>query len=314
VRRQRPSRGLLTAGRRAAVLGSPVRHSLSPALHRAAYRALGLDWSYEAVEVDEPALPGFVAGLDGSWAGLSLTMPLKRAVLPLLDVTDDLVRLTGSCNTVVVTGGARHGHNTDVQGIVAALGAHLGATAGAAAGVAAAPDAVAGGTTAPAAGPGVVLGGGATAASAVTALARLGAGPVLVLARDPVRAEAALAPARHAGAGADVAGLGAATVTAALATAAIAVSTLPAGVADRLVPAVAAATPGGTLLDVVYEPWLTPLAMAWEAAGGRAVAGEEMLLHQAAEQVRLMTGCDPPVAAMRTGMAAERHRRLALPG
>jgi shikimate dehydrogenase len=148
----------------------------------------------------------------------------------------------------------------------------------------------------------------------VTALARLGADPVVVLARDPARAEAALAPARHAGARADVAGLGAATVTAALATAAIAVSTLPAGAADRLVAAVLAAAPGGTLLDVVYEPWPTPLAVAWEAAGGRVVAGDEMLLHQAAEQVRLMTGCDAPVAAMRAGMAAERHRRLALPG
>ncbi|MGF1647476.1 MAG: shikimate dehydrogenase [Kineosporiaceae bacterium] len=292
MRRQRPTRGLLTAGRRAAVLGSPIGHSLSPALHRAAYQALGLDWSYQAVDVDESSLAPFVAELDAAWAGLSLTMPLKRAVLPLLDTADDLVRRTGSCNTVVLAGGVRHGHNTDVAGIVAAIGE-------------AGP---------PPPGPGVVLGGGATASSAVVALAGLGADPLVVLARDPDRAAAVPAVAARAGGRARVGPLTEAAVTEALASAAVVVSTLPSGAADRLAPTVAAAAASGTLLDVVYEPWPTALAAAWQASGGRVVAGDAMLLHQAAVQVRLMTGCEPPVAAMRTGMTAERRRRLALPG
>ncbi|MGF1663628.1 MAG: shikimate dehydrogenase [Kineosporiaceae bacterium] len=293
MRRQQPAGGLLTGPRRAAVLGSPVRHSLSPALHRAAYRALGLDWSYEAVEADQASLPRFLAGLDAAWAGLSLTMPLKRAVLPFLDTVDDVVRATGSCNTVVLAGGARHGHNTDVEGIVAAVAA-LGP---------------------PPPGPGVVLGGGATAASAVVALTRLGSDPLVVLARDPDRAAEVLAAARDTlDRPVRVDRLDEAAAAAALAPAGIAVSTLPAGAADGLAAAVTTAAPASVLLDVVYDPWPTALAAAWEAAGARVVAGAEMLLHQAAAQVRLMTGCRPPVAAMRAGMTAERRRRLTLPG
>ncbi len=113
--------------RRAAVLGHPVAHSLSPVLHRAAYDALGLDgWSYEAIDTTEEQLPAFVNGLDASWAGLSLTMPLKHAVIPLLDHVDPLANVVGAVNTLVVqpTGGTRPtfvGTNTDVHGLVAAL-------------------------------------------------------------------------------------------------------------------------------------------------------------------------------------------------
>jgi hypothetical protein len=103
---------------RAAVLGSPIAHSLSPALHRAAYVALGLSWTYDAIEVRPGGLEPY---LDGSFAGLSLTMPLKQEVLPLLTSSDRLVQITGAANTVVIEGGARVGHNTDVHGIVAAL-------------------------------------------------------------------------------------------------------------------------------------------------------------------------------------------------
>ncbi len=110
------------AARKAAVLGSPIAHSLSPALHRAAYARLGLDgWSYQAIECDEPGLPGRLAGCGPQWAGLSLTMPLKRAVLPLLDRADPVTAATGCANTVVFSGGARLGFNTDVAGLVTAL-------------------------------------------------------------------------------------------------------------------------------------------------------------------------------------------------
>ena len=104
---------------RAAVLGSPIEHSLSPVLHRAAYAALGLDWTYEAIECREDQLEEL---LGQTWAGLSLTMPLKRAVLPLLDDVSELARAVGGANTVVFKDGRRLGFNTDVHGMVAALG------------------------------------------------------------------------------------------------------------------------------------------------------------------------------------------------
>ena len=282
--------------RRAAVLGSPVRHSLSPALHMAAYRALGLDWTYTAVEVGEDGLAAFLDDLDESWAGLSLTMPLKRTVLPLLDRADDLVPATGSCNTVVLADGTRHGHNTDVHGVVAALREATEAAA-----------------ITPATGV-AVLGGGATAASAVVALADLGATDVTVLVREPARAGETVDAARRAGMTVTVQPLTDDTVVATVRGAAITVSTLPAGAGDRWAGAVGHAVPTGVLLDVVYEPWPTVLAAAWSAAGGRTVPGDAMLLHQAAAQVRLMTGVEPPVAAMRDGMAAERARRMRRPG
>jgi shikimate dehydrogenase len=107
---------------KAAVLGSPIAHSLSPALHRAGYAAAGLDgWSYTAIECAEAGLPGLIACCGPDWAGLSLTMPLKRAVLPLLDTVDPVAAGTGGANTVVLAAGQRHGYNTDVAGMVAAL-------------------------------------------------------------------------------------------------------------------------------------------------------------------------------------------------
>jgi len=111
---------MLTA-RRCAVVGSPIAHSLSPALHQAAYDELGLDWTYEAVLVDSAGLEGLIDGLDESWRGLSLTMPLKRTVVPLLDTSDDWVRLSGVANTLVLDPGSRHGFNTDIPGAIAAM-------------------------------------------------------------------------------------------------------------------------------------------------------------------------------------------------
>ncbi|RII92921.1 shikimate dehydrogenase, partial [Clavibacter michiganensis] len=153
---------------RLAVLGSPIAHSLSPRLHAAAYAVLGLDWTYEAVECTGADLGGVIAGLGSDWRGLSLTMPLKRDVLPLLDVIDETARLAGAANTLLLERDAagavvRRGANTDVAGIVRALGA---------AGVERSQRAV-------------VLGAGSTAHSAVVALARMGAHEVVVAARRP---------------------------------------------------------------------------------------------------------------------------------
>ncbi len=95
---------------RAAVLGRPIAHSLSPVLHRAAYAALGLDWTYDAVEVGADGLPAFLEHLGDDWAGLSLTMPLKHAVLPLLATCSELATAVAAANTVVIDEGGRHGH------------------------------------------------------------------------------------------------------------------------------------------------------------------------------------------------------------
>ena len=253
---------------RAAVLGRPIAHSLSPQLHRAAYAALGLDWTYEAIEVGEDELADFVRNLGDDWAGLSLTMPLKAAVLPLLTSSAPLVDQVGAANTVVLRDGRRHGENTDVRGIVAALGE---------AGVTSVRSAV-------------VLGGGATARSALAALVSLGCrAPALVVRSDPGDT---LAAALRLGVTPAVSRF----TPEVLDGCELLISTLPPGAADRFAPYVRAVP---ALLDVVYDPWPTRLA---EACGGVVVSGAAMLLHQAALQVQLMTGLKPPTEAMRAAL------------
>ncbi|GAA0381582.1 shikimate dehydrogenase [Streptomyces blastmyceticus] len=261
--------------RRAAVLGSPIGHSLSPVLHRAAYAELGLgEWTYDRFEIDEAGLPGFFAGLDGTWAGFSLTMPLKRAVIPLLDEVSDTAASVEAVNTVIFTeDGRRLGDNTDIPGIGAALRERGVEKVGSAA----------------------VLGAGATASSALAALARICTGEVTAYVRSEERA----AEMRQWGERLGVAVTTADWSRVAEAFAApLVVATTPAGATDAL----AAAVPDrpGTLFDVLYEPWPTPLAAAWTARGGAVLSGLDLLVHQAVLQVEQMTGRTPgPLAAMR---------------
>ncbi len=272
--------------RRAAVLGHPIAHSLSPVLHRAAYSGLGLGWSYGAYDVDETALAGFLEQCGPQWAGLSLTMPLKRVVLPLLDTRTDLVDLVGSANTVVLGPDGRAGHNTDVAGMVAALRS-VGAGA--------------------VAGPAAVLGGGATAASALAALHELGCPNVALYARRPAAAGRLREVAQRLEIGLQIEPWPQRLPD--RDEAAIVVSTVPAAAGARLAAVVPAAA--GWLLDVSYDPWPPPLVGAWTAAGGSAVAGDEMLLHQAAEQVHLMTGAVPDLTSMRRALHEALVRRRA---
>jgi len=268
---------------RAAVLGSPVAHSLSPALHTAAYRALGLDgWSYDRHECDEAALPSFVAGLDARWAGLSLTMPLKRVALEVADEVSPAAAAIGAANTLVLTGGRRFADNTDVAGIVAALGE--------------------------AGGRAVVLGAGGTAQAALAALRALGVDDVTVLVRNPARADELRATAERLGVSPviDDALTEPARASDHLEKADVVISTLPAGAADTL----AGTGPGAVVLDVVYAPWPTPFAARAQASGARVVSGLEMLLHQAVAQVELMTGRPGPVAEMRAALDAAVAARL----
>jgi shikimate dehydrogenase len=268
---------------RAAVLGAPIAHSLSPVLHRAAYRALGLTgWSYEAIECDTARLPAVLDGCGPDWAGLSLTMPLKRAVLPLLDEIEPLAREVGAANTVVFNGGRRHGHNTDVPGMMAAL---------AEAGVTGARDAVPGPGTV------LILGGGATACSALAAARGLGAAQVTAAVRDPARAQDLLAAAGRLGVTVALTGFEDPAVTAPD----VLISTVPAGAADIYAERIArGALAPRHLLDVVYHPWPTPLARSARQAGLAVAGGFALLLHQAGDQVTLMTGQPAPLDAMRS--------------
>ena len=282
--------------RRAAVLGHPVAHSLSPVLHSAAYRALGLDgWEYTAVDVTEEQLGGFVEGLDESWAGLSLTMPLKQVVLDLLDHVEPLAGVVGAVNTVLLqpTGSGRTlvGANTDVHGLVAALREGLGSGPG----------------ERPV-GSALVLGAGATAASTLAALAELGCASPTVLVRSLARTGGLPRAAHRMGVTPRFEILDPASPL--VAQVDVVVSTLPSRAADPVADALAgqaaagAAAPRGVLLDVVYDPRPTALSRTWSQAGGTVVGGERMLLHQAAEQVRLMTGQVAPLAAMAEALEA----------
>ncbi|MES9541227.1 shikimate dehydrogenase [Actinomadura sp. NPDC000600] len=273
-----------TTGHRAAVLGSPIAHSLSPVLHRAAYAAMGLDdWSYDAVECGEDGLAALLDGLGPEWAGLSLTMPLKRVALGLVDTVSDLAVKVGGANTIVLRDGRRHGDNTDVYGIETAL-AEAGLKAPATA---------------------LVLGGGATAASALAALAGLGTREAVLAVRTPERAAGAAGVGERFGIAVRVVTLDEAP---AHLPADLVVSTLPGRAADAYAGPVAES--GAALLDVVYAPWPTALAAAVERAGGTVVGGFDMLLHQAVRQVALMTGRDDvPVEAMRAAGEAELARR-----
>ncbi|MEV0545751.1 shikimate dehydrogenase [Nocardia salmonicida] len=263
----------MAEARKAAVLGKPIEHSRSPQLHLAAYRALGLPWSYERIECSAEQLPGLVDGLGPEWVGLSVTMPGKEAALAVAVERTERAVLVGSANTLVRTEGGWRADCTDVDGV-------LGALRGG--GVSSLDEAV-------------VLGAGGTARPALLALSELGATTVTVIARDAGRARSALELADRLGMAATVVPLDAEQVRAACASAGAVVSTVPAEAAAVIASAVAEAP---VVLDAIYNPWPTPLATAVEAAGHTVVSGLQMLLNQAYGQVELFTGQPAPRAAM----------------
>ncbi|QFQ97295.1 shikimate dehydrogenase [Streptomyces phaeolivaceus] len=259
---------------RLALLGAPVDGALSPVLHRAAYAAMRLPWTYHAIECQPQDLPRFLGTLDDSWRGFSLTMPLKQTAVPLLDEVSEAVERLGVANTIVVTpNGSLAGENTDLYGMVQAL-REAGVTT--AAGV-------------------TVLGAGATARTALAAARELGCDQAVVIARDTNRASSLLkATAERLAITATVEPWTAASHH--LATDLV-ISALPPHAADVLAPQWTRGT--GTLMDVVYRPWPTRFAHAAQKAGRRIVGGLPMLLHQAARQVSLQTGRSPaPVTEM----------------
>jgi shikimate dehydrogenase len=271
---------------RASVLGSPIAHSLSPVLHRAAYAHLGLtDWQYSARECTSEQLGGVFAQAraDPGFAGFSLTMPLKITALPLVDELEPLAARVEAVNTVVPRGGGLFGANTDVPGLVAAL-IEAGLTA----------------FERP-----VVLGAGGSAQAAVAALAAMGAPGVRVAARSAHRARALTDVARASGIELEVVGWD----RAATAGADLLISSVPASAGESLAPWIEAWPGAAPLFDLVYAPWPTPLAAAAERAGVQVLGGLDLLVHQAVGQVLLMTGRQIDVAILRAaGEAALRER------
>ncbi|WP_328853455.1 shikimate dehydrogenase [Micromonospora globbae] len=269
--------------RRAAVVGKPIAHSLSPVIHNAGYAAAGLaGWSYTRIECAESELPGLVAGLGPEWAGLSVTMPGKEAALAVADAASAVAVAVGAANTLVRRpDGSWYADNTDVTGMVEVL-AGAGVRPGARV---------------------TVLGAGGTARAALAAAARLDARTVTVVARraaavDGLRpvADAVGVPVR----GADWADAAAHLV------ADVVVSTVPKGAADPLADAVTW-RPETVLFDALYDPWPTPLATAAAAAGCRIVSGLDLLLAQALGQFAQFTGVPAPRDAMAAALAAARR-------
>ena len=278
---------------RCAVLGRPIAHSLSPVLHQAAYQALGLDdWTYDRHDVGEEDLDAFLHGLDPTWRGLSLTMPLKKTIQPYGTPANMWAERLGVANTAIFDWNHRHNdglpsirlYNTDVPGIIMAI-SHAMEQAGRSNDLDTASSAV-------------IIGNGNTASSAVAALTSMTSGHptahMTVTARHPGRNPD---PARVADLGGcaryDETTLD--TAIDALRDADLAVSTIPGHAADTVATAILADDgfrPRGILLDVVYDPHPSALVKAWRNKGGLAIGGEEMLLYQAIAQAVLMTAPD----------------------
>jgi shikimate dehydrogenase len=260
--------------RRCGVLGDPVAHSLSPVLHRAGYAELGLDWSYDAHQVPSGGLPDFVASLGEEWRGLSLTMPLKREAVPLVDRLTDRARLAGAVNTLLLQDGERLGDNTDLPGAAAAIRERTSMPLASAA----------------------ILGGGATASSVGLALVDLGVTSIDLLVRDQSRAAETVEALRAHPAGVEVR-TGLLDADDRL-TADIVVSTVPAHAqTDALV---ARCVDVAVVFEALYDPWPTPLAASAAAIEGSVlVGGLDLLVHQAVLQFEIFTGLGAPLEAMR---------------
>jgi shikimate dehydrogenase len=258
------------------VLGKPVQHSLSPVLHQAAYRALGLTgWNFGAIECDEAGLARMLAGSAEDVVGYCCTMPLKRQVLQVAASVSSEAAAIGAANTLLRQPTGWHADNTDWIGIRDALAEH----------------------SVPSTGAVTVLGAGGTAQAALAALT--GAGQVTVLVREPSRAKPLLEAAERLGVRITLARLSERRHWLA---ADLILSTLPAGAADQFAGLPFRAEQA--LLDAIYHPWPTPLATAVAAAGAPVVSGAAMLLHQAGRQVELMTGSAAPIEAMRAALLA----------
>jgi shikimate dehydrogenase len=261
--------------KRAGVIGSPIGHSMSPAIFTAAFAATGLDWVYEAHDVGEGAAAAFMDEVrEGRIEGLSVTMPDKAAVIPGLDRLSPVAEALGAVNCVARQGVQVVGHNTDGDGLVDALRIE--------------EDVDVTGLRC------VVVGAGGAGRSVARALGDHGAAAVVVVNRSP---DAAAVAARLAGA------TGTVGTSDDIRTADLVVNTTPLGMgADSRLPLDPSLLADGQLVvDIVYHPAVTPLLKAAASAGARPIGGLGMLVHQAGHAFRLWTGQAPPIDAMRAG-------------
>ena len=266
-----------TQEHRAAVLGSPIDHSLSPVLHNAAYHSLELPWTYSRREVQVPDLADVLADATSVDIGFSVTMPLKKEALRLCDAATERATRAGGANTLVRRDGGWIADNTDIHGIAAAVWSALAAGQRV--------DTLS------------VLGAGSTARAVALACKTLGVVTLHVCARRAEQAEEVQLLAEADGISTTYVAWD--DAASALHSDAV-VSTVVAGAADHLAPVVP--VNARVLLDVVYAPWPSALAAAWQARKGEVVPGTRMLLHQAVEQVRLMTGLEGPIHSMRSAL------------
>jgi shikimate dehydrogenase len=240
------------------VVGWPIQHSLSPALHRAAYRDLGLDWTFEALPVERGGLREFVGGLDASWRGLAATMPHKEALLTLGEPEPDAL-LVGAANTLTL-GPQPKVYNTDIFGMQLALRANNVCWVSSA----------------------VIIGAGATARSALVALSRMGLDRVCVQSRSDNGVPAMSQLARELGVAMTSTTIGEHEPCDVL------VSTLPPRAADEC--AAALALGAACVLDVTYTPWPSLLATRASEIGIPVISGVDLLAGQALRQIELLTG------------------------
>ena len=267
----------------AAVIGSPVRHSLSPTLMNAAFSSSDLDWIYVALEVEASRLPDALVGIRALGIdGLSVTMPHKESAAACADVLTDDAELLGAVNCIVNTGGILTGHNTDGEGFVRSLRNGF--------------DLAPNGRRC------VVLGAGGAARSIVLALARHGAEEIIVINRSLARAERAAALAGERG---RVVALDGAHTD--LRDADLIVNATPVGMGDPGpddVPFDTSLLHGGQfVVDIVYRPLDTPLLVAARERGAATANGVAMLAHQAAIQFELWTGVEAPIDSMMSAVA-----------
>lgn len=263
-----------------AVLGSPISHSLSPVLHKAAYAQLGLPHTFEAIDVNIDQFKSFFSGLDDEWLGLSITMPLKEVAFEVATKVSNVAKQTGAINTLIFKDGVQ-ADNTDVYGISKSL-RNAGCTN---------PKTA------------TIIGAGATTRSAIAALAGLGIEGILIIARNPQKSATCIDLGNELGISIDATS----SIEDKFFATDVTINATPIGVADDFVHHLGQAR--GVLLDVVYNPWPTKLAAAWKSKSLTAVPGHQMLLNQAVRQIELFTNLVPDADVMQEAMFTEMKAR-----
>ena len=275
--------------RKFAVLGSPISHSKSPLIHAAAYRVLGEDWEYSRFEVAKGGLKRFIENDGMGFTGFSLTMPLKEEAFVFSDVTDEISNSTKASNTLLRVNDQWCAFNTDVFGITQAI-----SQAGTA------PIKVS-----------LIIGSGATATSAMAAIANLAPGSsVLISARNKTTRLLLIDFGRSLGLQVS----SARRLASAIKKAQVTISALPGGAMDIAAKKLAASRffkPSGMLLDVAYHPWPSQLANAWQMKNQKVVSGLEMLIWQAVAQIRIFKMGNPE-AELPNEIAVVQAMRIAL--